>query len=190
MDFEETGNFLSARQVFHSAAELHGMVCGQVCANGDPVSSAGLLEIPGAAAAELRDLLLVFGTQVREQLQKNDYSFQPFLPDDEEELSLRLIALSDWCEGFNSGFGAAFAGSGFSLLPETQEVLRDFAAIAQVEEQPDDTAEQNEAYYMELVEYVRMGAISVYLQNRQQKDSGSKEPEDFKDHNGGSGSFH
>ena len=116
-----------------------------------------------------------------------ELQFQPFLPDDEEALAERTEALRAWCQGFLSGFGEAHARSDkpVSELPENaQESLNDMMAIAQAsvgdegfdDEDDDDDAsgllvappsidaasEDDERDYVEVVEYLRLAALTVF----------------------------
>jgi uncharacterized protein YgfB (UPF0149 family) len=49
------------------------------------------------------------------------------------------------------------------LSVDVMEVLNDFGQLAEVEV-PDASGEDDENYFMELVEYVRMAAIAVFQQ--------------------------
>ena len=87
------------------------------------------------------------------------------MPDEDEELSIRLHALGNWCEGFISGFGGAYAKGDSSLLEETREVLKDFTAIANVDDRQHEQSEHEEHDFMEVTEYVRMAACTVFIQH-------------------------
>ncbi len=65
-------------------------------------------------------------------------------------------------KGFISGFGGAFAKGDSSLLEETREVLKDFTAIANVDDSEQDEVENAEQDFMEVLEYVRMATYSVF----------------------------
>ena len=100
------------------------------------------------------------------QLQTADYAFEPLLPDDEEPLSTRLVALASWCDSFNIGFAGAWVKDDAAMAQETKEVLQDFSRIALVNKADEDLSErENEMNYIEVVEYARMAAITIYTQN-------------------------
>ncbi len=168
-DFDKVATLLSNNKIFNSVSELHGVICGQLCAGGkqgDATLTWHLLGLENKPSKIMSDLIIRLQLNIREQLDADDFSFQILLPDDDEEPALRLHALSDWCEGFISGFGGAFAKGDSSLLEETREVLKDFTAIANVDDSEQDEIENGEQDFMEVLEYVRMATYSVYLQYR------------------------
>jgi len=144
-------------------ASLHGALTGYLCsgAEPDPEMFSDLFETP-LPEVVLR-LLDRLGKDVRELLQQTDYSFQPLLPEDDSGLVLRLAALGQWCDWFSIGFSAGYAQPQTPLSVEVMEILNDFAQLAEVEV-PDADSEDDEHYFMELVEYVRMAAIAVFQQ--------------------------
>ena len=168
-DFDKVATLLSNNKIFNSVSELHGIICGQLCAGGkqfDATLTGHLLGLENKPSKIISDLILRLQINIREQLEADDFSFQLLLPDDDEELSIRLHAVSNWCEGFISGFGGAFAKGDASLLEETREVLKDFTAIANVEDSEEDGLEDGEQDFMEVLEYIRMATYSVFLQNQ------------------------
>lgn len=168
-DFDKVATLLSNNKIFNSVSELHGIICGQLCAGakpGDATLTWHLMGLENKPSKIMSDLIMRLEINIREQLEADDFSFQLLLPDDEEELSIRLHAMSDWCEGFISGFGGAFAKGDSSLLEETREVLKDFTAIANVDDSEQDEVENAEQDFMEVLEYVRMATYSVFLQNK------------------------
>jgi len=171
-DFDKVATLLADNKIFNSVSELHGVICGQLCAGGkegDAALTWHLLGQENKPSKIMSDLIIRLQSNIREQLNSEDFSFQLLLPDDDEELSLRLHALSDWCEGFISGFGGAYAKGDSTLLEETREVLKDFTAIANVDDREQEQVENNEQDLMEVLEYARMAAYSVFLQNQPEK---------------------
>lgn len=168
-DFDKVATLLANNKIFNSVSELHGIICGQLCAgsiDGDAALTWHLLGKENKASKIMNDLIIRLHLNILEQLNSEDYSFQLLLPDDDEELSLRLHALANWCEGFISGFGGAYAKGDSSLIEETREVLKDFTAIANVDDGEQEQVENAELDFMEVLEYVRMAAYSVFQQNQ------------------------
>ncbi len=168
-DFDKVATLLANNKIFNSVSELHGIICGQICAGGkqgDATLTWHLLGMENKPSKIMSDLIIRLQLNIQEQLEADDFSFQLLLPDDNEELPIRLHAMSNWCEGFISGFGGAFAKGDGSLLEETREVLKDFTAIANVDDSEQDEIENAEQDYMEVLEYVRMATYSVFLQNQ------------------------
>ncbi len=168
-DFDKVADLLASNKIFNSVSELQGIICGQICAgvkDGDAILVWQLLGQENKPNKIMSDLIIRLQGNIFEQLNEDDYTFQPLLPEDDEDLSIRLHALANWCEGFISGFGGAYAKGGSSLLEETREVLKDFTAIANVDDSAQEELESDEQNYMEVLEYVRMAAYSVFQQNK------------------------
>lgn len=114
--------------------------------------------------------LVTLHNETRGQLNSLNYEFNPLLPDDNETIALRTQALSLWCQGFL--FGLSISGlKTLDALPEaSREIVEDFSAIAQLEEQFEE-GEDEESAYMELVEYLRIGTFTIVDESAQQTDS-------------------
>lgn len=67
--------------------------------------------------------------------------------------------MGQWCEGFLGGFGLVERSG--ELSEEADSALRDFAAIAQVQTDLEES-EANEVDYMEVMEYVRMAVLMLF----------------------------
>ena len=105
------------------------------------------------------------------------FDFHLFLPDDETEITLRVSALSHWCQGFLAGYAFAVAEPGADTLPEAvSEVLRDVSAIAQAEVDLGEDDESSEQDFFELTEYLRFGTLNLFLDALSEKlDEGAGE---------------
>lgn len=143
-------------------AELHGTVCGIAAGSGGAVPMQDLVTLLGD---ELVDEASVarFVTAVLADLDAEDFSFAPLLPGDDQALGARLEALGEWCGGFLTGFAAGLARSGRGSLDDTpeevREIVRDLAAIAQVDaDAPSDSAE---ADLIELEAFVKVGVLLI-----------------------------
>jgi hypothetical protein len=99
-------------------------------------------------------------------LQDEAFSFNPLLPDEDEDIIARTAALASWCEGFLAGFAYRLAGEEAlpgSLSDEAAEVLRDIAALAQAEAGPEETEDEAEDSFSELVEYLRVAVVNIFM---------------------------
>src|SRR5690625_7953222 len=94
-------------------AELHGVLCGKLCGGADPSETDWLLE----AVEELdftqppdhavRAALSALFQQTRQQMVQQEFDMELLVPADDEDIFDRVAALSNWCQGFLVGFGAA-----------------------------------------------------------------------------------
>lgn len=147
-----------------SASEAHGIICGVVCVHEDNTSP-WVDEIIDGADPEIDvqacvDLLLVVFESTREQLISANFEFEPLLPDDDETLEQRGIALGEWCTGFL--YGLTLAGTvSFERLPkDSQEVVEDLTKFAAIRA-TNSEGEEEEAAFLELVEYIRVGVMLI-----------------------------
>lgn len=153
-----------------SPADLHGMVCGAICGGAGvtlDVLATRLLDLVGVPASQRPGLtghLAQFIDEAGVALAREELDFQLLIPDDDDStLSARALALGQWCQGFLAGFGTS--GKQEAAASEGDDVtavLKDFAAIAQVDFDVDDLDEE-EWHFFRVREYVRMGVLSVFL---------------------------
>jgi uncharacterized protein YgfB (UPF0149 family) len=149
-------------------AECHGMLCGLVCRKSGgtandflhQLAQLQLLVNPGSALAAA--LTEAFDNTVK-QLADEDMGFELWLPDDDELLEDRTIALARWCSGFLAGLAS---GGQFEVLSgEAREAIDDLQQIARAEltvpEGEDQDSEEDEVAFTEIVEYVRVVTLMM-----------------------------
>lgn len=154
-------------------AELHGAVCGLAVCHGQALPLQDLVELIGVEALTDQVSVERFVQASLEDLQAEDMSFAPLLPPDDAALEERLEALGQWCGSFLAGFAAGLARQGVGSIDDTpdevREIVRDFAAISQVDpaSTPDadgphaGAAQRAEADFVELEEFVKVGALLI-----------------------------
>jgi yecA family protein len=191
LDFDLVSDGLVRQGILVSPSELHGMLTGALSqdADLDPVTWSqqvtDYLDLSAHDQGEFNEQLLQIYRSTRENLLDPELGFQPLLPDEDTELSLRVAALGEWSAGFLAGFGLqsdaqATEDSKLNLAEDTQEALRDLSAISQVglaeeNEQGDSDIEEN--YYAEIVEHVRVLAMSVFLDCSAHQANGNAIPD-------------
>jgi hypothetical protein len=151
------------------ASECHGFLCGQLCAAGSPDEELWkeLLDLQTRdetlaerCYAEVRDLVQDIGSD----LESPGMCFQLLLPDDEAALADRVDALGDWCHGFLNGFGLAGGRAGVDLGDDCRELLEDIGIICRMS--AEEPADDDEEHLMHVVEYVRVGVLTIYEECR------------------------
>jgi hypothetical protein len=152
-------------------AEAHGLLCGLVCRGaarsaGEFLAQAAAMRLVVEPAEVLRSALADAWEKTLAQLEDEYLGFQLWLPDDEEPLEERTIALGQWCSGFLAGLGSG--GQLDALSDDAREAIEDLQQIARAEmtAEPgaDDSAaelEADEAAFAEIVEYVRVVALTM-----------------------------
>ena len=142
-------------------AEFHGLLCGMLCA--DPgLTADGWLKAISHEIRNLADdsgLLRQLYRSTRTQLDSDSLDFHLLLPDDEQALGERTMALGDWCQGFLSGLGLGGLNATENLPDEADEFIRDVSQIAQLGLDASDEDESDETAYAEIVEYLRVGVL-------------------------------
>ena len=150
-----------------SPAEVHGILCGLICA-GHPqaddtwLAELGLQSAPGDllagdCEAQLRDL----AQNTLAAIAGPGLGFSLLLPSDETPLRERATAVYDWCRGFLYGLGLAGV-SDRDLSAQTREVFRDFTEITRLDLADLEEGEDNEEALTEIVEFLWVAAMLVY----------------------------
>jgi uncharacterized protein YgfB (UPF0149 family) len=177
-DYDLVADELERKQLHVDVAECHGSMCGFLCASGDvepgawvarvlieiieddELSPHGKSSMPREFAAfEDTDLLPQLYYTSATQLDDPQFGFHLLLPDDEEALSVRAEALASWCQGFLFGLTAAGLQDFTSLPAEAGEVLRDIVEITRLGHESHVDENKDEAAFMEIEEYIRMGVL-------------------------------
>ena len=170
--FDEIANALLDQGDMLSPSELHGCLCGLLGGGlkGDTAALVASMEATLGISlhGNLVDSASQLYTAILSALGDGDLDFNPLLPDDAFELSERIDGMASWCRGFLGGYAQARVSAettGDAVAPDSAEVLRDFAAIAQAssEKEEGESEDDGERDYEELFEYLRVAAMNVML---------------------------
>lgn len=168
-DFDAIADLMISEGVLTlSPAELHGLMAGQLSAGArfdtDKLLRVlcELMNISYLADEKARLVFISLYQITLVQLLDEDLGFRLLLPDDDQEISQRVDALSSWCSGFLAGFGMYLGEQPMS--DALREGLQDFSEIAQVSTDPDELDDEDESGLLELQEYVRMAALYIFAE--------------------------
>lgn len=175
-DFAELANHLLEQGLQSSPSDIHGCLCGLLAAGAAVEPELALsalietldLELRGELAGQVMQLYTISAAALEDE----EFDFHPLLPDDEEDIQTRTLALAGWCQGFLSGFALVSAGASSAnenaVSRDSAEVLKDVAAIAQAEADSEDNEDEDasDENYFELVEYLRFATLNVYMDSR------------------------
>jgi uncharacterized protein YgfB (UPF0149 family) len=179
--FPEVARVLQALQSSVAAAESHGCLCGALCTTQQYTLENWFDELVPEADADAGDdrapLRLLFADTIR-ALRGEEMEFQLLLPDDDDALLERALALTQWCQGFLYGFGTGQAVAREELTGEVNEVLRDLTHISQASVETGAEAEEEEQAYAEIVEYVRAGVQLIHDELIEVRAAGDTRPPD------------
>jgi len=176
LDFDEFANQLLEQGAEHSPAHLHGAICGFLVGGGkrDPeycfaaISKVLQLQIYGELAGNCLRLAAV----TLAALVDEEFDFHPFLPDDDDELALRVRALADWSSAFLTGYAMCVASTGSGGLDgSASDVLRDVAAIAEADVDAEMDEDEGENHYFEVTEYLRFATLSLFMDQLERSEA-------------------
>lgn len=151
------------------ASEIHGSLCGLLCAASNSNAQAWLDSIlprpdtDNLLHREALTLLTDLQRSTVSQLNDPTCDFHLLLPDDETEFDIRVSALSDWCQGFLLGLSLGGLKDLKKLPPDAIEIATDLTEIARAGSSYDlEGSEEDEEAFQELIEFVRVGILLIY----------------------------
>ncbi len=175
LNFDDIANLLAPLGTLNSPSELHGLLCGKLAGGAQLTEISWLLD-----AVEFLDFIAAPDEQVRHALSRlfhstnsqlqGEFNLKLMLPDDDNLLSERARALSEWCHGFLSGFGSVDHQGKREISEEAEEMLQDLASIVQIQVDDEEGEPSAEADYMEVTEYVRVVVSSLYFEFAAEQD--------------------
>jgi uncharacterized protein YgfB (UPF0149 family) len=174
LDYAALHETLAGAGAVVALPELHGGVCGALCAGAIPAARRWVLDLlqdqelePSIDLGAVLDDLIARSLQT---LEERELGFAPLLPSDDEPLADRVQGLALWCHGFAGALGANAPevairghaeGEGAATIAE---ILADFAEISRAG-LSDAEAEGEDApdfALAELMEYVRVSVQIVF----------------------------
>ncbi|STX49982.1 Putative conserved exported protein precursor [Legionella busanensis] len=164
--YQEFVNKIAILSLPISSSELHGIICGYLCAGAAEKAESYLQaltlqnkkdEFTRAAAMAIFDAYTV----TQQQIINIDFTFQLLLPDEESPLIYRAQAFSQWCEGFTQGI--TLSGINYELLDEedSREALQHIVEFAQLDYNNVDVSEEDEKALVDISEYTRMAVLRL-----------------------------
>lgn len=160
------------------ASESHGALCGMICAQGATDAAQWMLHVLGereSASKSLQQvgkLLMQLHQVTMAQMNDSDVEFDLMLPDDNESLEARIEALGSWCQGYVYGLAAGGVTEDSDLPEDSKELIKDILEISRagytVDDEDDSDSgdesvyDEDEAAFMEVSEYVRIGILLIY----------------------------
>jgi hypothetical protein len=169
-DYTELDNLLAGMNAAANAPECHGFLSGVICSAGvaeeqlwqDFLDIQTLDDEQGSMS--FRQKIGRLAEEIRTELQSFDLDFRLLMPDDDAPLGERTSALSNWCHGFLNGYGMGAAASpGIKLPEDCREVVDDLTRICRLAV-PDESQPGDETALNELVEFVRIGVITIFTE--------------------------
>lgn len=167
-DFDRTlklgQGLLDAAELAESHGLLSGLLCRDACGDaGSYLEQLAAMQLVVGPADDLRAALAEAWRSTAAQLEDEEMGFVLWLPEDEDPLEDRTVALARWCSGFLAGLGSG--GQIDSLSEEAREAIGDLQEIARAELSSSaagrEGSEEDEQAFAEIVEYVRVVAMTM-----------------------------
>lgn len=157
------------------AAAIHGLLSGLACA-GAELPDARLCALMAEAldvdlpADTVRDLLAMNRT-LRSQFEDEDLGFELLLPEDDQPLADRVRCMAEWCDGFLGGFGQGSGNrSDADLTPDVRDLIASLGEFTRAEVGDETEGEEAERDFAELVEYLRIAAMTIFTEMALQRE--------------------
>ena len=176
-DFEHTLAIAQGNLEAAELAECHGVACGLLCRRADSsldafVGLLDMLEIVVAPGAGLKMSLDELLNSTRAQLADEDMGLTLWLPNDEEPLEDRTMALAQWCSGYLAGLGSSGDDTLSALSDDANDAMRDLQQISTADVSDTEQSEEDEAAFVEITEYIRVAILMI------REDLRGPEPQD------------
>jgi uncharacterized protein YgfB (UPF0149 family) len=169
--YRDLTNALSTTSLKLHPSQAHGLICGILCGKLDKEAAWEALVTGGKESSEAHEVLQELFNQSTQQLKEFLFELQLMLPPDSEELPERAEALTLWCQGFLTGLKLVQIPIVHREPSDITDAINDLIEIAKMNYEEVVASEEDEAAYAELVEYVRMAAILIYQEVKEQSVS-------------------
>ena len=190
-DYDALRESLSGSGTIVSLAELHGGLCGALCAGGPTAAEHwldGFLSDSDAAdAAGTRAVGVELERSSWAALDAAELAFEPLLPSEDAPLDEQVQALALWCSGFLNGVGASApdlvgrnarpAAAAAIASAEVAEILGDFTEMSRAGVDDEDVVDRDRAGFAlaELKEYVRVSVQIVFEQLADRREAAARD---------------
>ena len=165
-DFERTLAIAQGNLEAPELAECHGVVCGLLCRLPDAsldvyIGLLDMLELVNTPGPGLTMSLEELLNSSRAQLADEDLGLTLWLPNDDETLEERTMALSQWCSGFLAGLGSSGDDTLKAMSDDANDALKDLQQISTADVSDTDESEEDENAFVEIVEYIRVVILMI-----------------------------
>ncbi len=162
MSYTDLNSIILQKEAADSAAEVHGVAVAMLCL--DPKTEVGswLSEAISSDADLLEEdklLLINLFEQSQALMASDEFIFDLFLPDEQDPVNHRSLALMQWCQGFLFGMGRIQTNNEWP--GDVAEILKDIIEFTKLETGIDTDDEEAESALMEIQEYLRASVMLI-----------------------------
>ncbi|MCW8891132.1 MAG: UPF0149 family protein [Sedimenticola sp.] len=168
LNYERVERQLASADVESSGAEVHGILCGLICAGREDAEARWFAELFDEESAgdllvrECAQSLKVLHDETLAAVKGPGLGFTPFFPDEDTPLKVRALAVADWTQGFLYGVGVAGVPAGYTFSTETQDALNALTEITRMDLDSLQGTEEDEESLMEIAEFIWVAAMLVH----------------------------
>jgi len=191
-DYDALRQSLTDAGALLALPELHGGLCGALCAGGPTGAERWLDDFLADHEARNATGVRTVGRDLElaswQALADGQLEFEPLLPGDDAPLEEQVQALAHWCHGFLNGLGATApdlvgrnrkptAAAAAIATAEVAEILGDFAEISRAGVDEEDAADRDRADFAlaELKEYARVSVQIVFEQLAERRAAAARD---------------
>lgn len=166
-NYVELEQLLGRAEAAAGAAEVHGLLCGLLCASGrleEGVWASQVftdLESENVSLQQGRAAVQSLASWTHEAMNDPVLGMDLLLPTDTQPLFERTAALGEWCQGYLLGLAAGGIHQDTMLPEDVAELVRDITEISRADFEIEEADEDDEQAFSEVVEYVRMGVLLI-----------------------------
>ncbi|MCF6299381.1 MAG: UPF0149 family protein [Thiomicrorhabdus sp.] len=172
MDFDQIKEIIEPHSDLESPSFIQGMLIGLLCGDNDVqetvwikklIEEANIKSVKESFLKGLQALYL----ETNKGLNGSGFELELCLPSDDEPVAYRAKMVGQLCEGVLYGLGliGCLQDAENKIAPEVRELINDFSDIACIEAdelgQSEDAAETEESDLMQLIEFVKIGVMTI-----------------------------
>ncbi|HHS99404.1 MAG TPA: YecA family protein [Thiomicrospira sp.] len=172
MDFQQVNEAIAPFPELESPAFIQGMLIGLLCGDNDIQEAVWIKKlIEEAQIKSVKESFLQVLDGVFQETNKgmngSGFELNLCIPDDNESLVFRAAMLGQLCEGLLYGLGlvGVLSDSEREIPKEVNELVDDLGQIARIDvgglNDLKDVTDEEESDFMELIEYVRIGILTI-----------------------------
>jgi uncharacterized protein YgfB (UPF0149 family) len=147
------------------ASETQGILLGFICINQNQPSKLERIMLDVLSVKQNQHVIINYINKLYaynlEQLKNINKLLVLMIPNKEESLPIKLKYLRSWLKGFISGIGMVGLNKKNHNVNIIYEIINDFSMITYVNEK---TSKEDEVYYLDLVEYVKISVEIIYFE--------------------------
>ena len=151
-----------------TAAEAHGILIAYICMENKAIIDFEKTILNILDLKQNKKIVVNFINQIciynSAQIKEINGIVSLMLPNKDENLTLKIKCLQLWLKGFISGLGLFGIDKQKYGIPAVYEILNDFLMITHMQHVDNTENQDDESYYIDLVEYIKVSVEIIYFE--------------------------